>query len=160
MAGTHASEGNRTPVSSPRLLRQDLDREVLHLASNHPPVVANGEKRTNGEALELGAAVFRPRKVIRLFRPLKRTALLARQPCARQFFAMADYYTRLAESLVKRKGQVIAVDFDGPLHLEPQTLTAVSDDDAVAKARELLHKHNIELWDGERLVMCFRARGK
>ena len=54
--------------------------------------------------------------------------------------------------------RLIAVDFDGPLLLEPQTFTAVSDDDAVAKARNLLRDHNIELWDGERLVMCFRAR--
>jgi hypothetical protein len=56
--------------------------------------------------------------------------------------------------------RIIAVDFDGPLNLEPQTISAVSDDDAVGKARELLQKHNIELWDGERLVMCFRPRTK
>src|SRR5215468_308683 len=36
------------------------------------------------EALE--ADVFRLRTVIRLCQPLQRTALLARQPCARQFF--------------------------------------------------------------------------
>jgi hypothetical protein len=56
--------------------------------------------------------------------------------------------------------RLIALDSDGPLHLEPQTISAVSDDDAVAKAMELLQKHNIELWDGERLVMCFRPRGR
>ncbi len=54
--------------------------------------------------------------------------------------------------------RLIAVDFDGPLLLEPQTFTAVNDDDAVAKARNILRDHDIELWDGERLVMCFRAR--
>ena len=53
--------------------------------------------------------------------------------------------------------RLIAVDFDGPLLLEPQTITAINDDDAVVKATELLQKHNIELWEGERLVMCFRA---
>src|SRR6516165_8685480 len=36
--------------------------------------------------LELEADVFRLRTVIRLCQPLKRTALLVRQPCARQFF--------------------------------------------------------------------------
>ena len=30
--------------------------------------------------------------------------------------------------------RLIAVDFDGPLLREPQTFTAVNDDDAVAKA--------------------------
>jgi hypothetical protein len=54
--------------------------------------------------------------------------------------------------------RLIAVDFDGPLHLEPQTFNAANDDDAVAKARPLWRDHNNELWDGERLVMCFRAR--
>ena len=54
--------------------------------------------------------------------------------------------------------RLIAVDFDGPLLLEPQTITAVNDDDAVAKARPLPRDHDIELWDGERLIMCFRAR--
>ena len=54
--------------------------------------------------------------------------------------------------------RLIAVDFDGPLLREPQTFTAVNDDDAVAKARTLLRDHDIELWDGERLVMCFRAQ--
>jgi hypothetical protein len=53
--------------------------------------------------------------------------------------------------------RLIAVDFDGPLLLEPQSFTAVNDDDAVARARKLLQAHDIELWDGERLVMCFRA---
>jgi hypothetical protein len=56
--------------------------------------------------------------------------------------------------------RLIAVDFDGPLLLEPQTITAIHDDDAVAKARPLLRDHDIELWDGERLVMCFRARAR
>src|SRR6516162_11640728 len=36
--------------------------------------------------LEMDADVFRLQRVIRLCRPLKRTALLARQPCACQFF--------------------------------------------------------------------------
>jgi hypothetical protein len=54
--------------------------------------------------------------------------------------------------------RLIAVDFDGPLLREPQTFTAVNDDDAVAKARTFLRNHDIELWDGDRLVMCFRAR--
>jgi hypothetical protein len=36
--------------------------------------------------LELDEAVFRLQTVIRLCQPLHRTALLARQPCARQFF--------------------------------------------------------------------------
>ena len=54
--------------------------------------------------------------------------------------------------------RLIPVDFDGPLHLEPQTFTSIDDDDAVAKAKSLLRDHDIELWDGERLVMCFRAR--
>ena len=53
--------------------------------------------------------------------------------------------------------RLIAVGFDGPLLLEPQSFTAVNDDDAVARARKLLQAHDIELWDGERLVMCFRA---
>jgi hypothetical protein len=55
--------------------------------------------------------------------------------------------------------RLIAVDFDGPLLLEPQTITAINDD-AVVKATELLQKHNMELWDGERPIMCFRARVK
>jgi hypothetical protein len=53
--------------------------------------------------------------------------------------------------------RLIAVGFDGPLLLEPQSFTAVNDDDAVAKARKLIQDHDIERWDGERLVMCFRA---
>jgi hypothetical protein len=56
--------------------------------------------------------------------------------------------------------RLVPVDSDGPLHLESQTISALSDNDAVAKARELVQKHNIELWEGERLVMCFRAREK
>jgi hypothetical protein len=44
--------------------------------------------------------------------------------------------------------RLIPVDFDGPLLLEPQTFTAVNDDDAVAKATTLLRDHNTELWDG------------
>ena len=54
--------------------------------------------------------------------------------------------------------RLIAVDTDGPLLLEPQTFNAVNDDDAVAKARNLLRDHDIELWEEERLIMCFRAR--
>ena len=54
--------------------------------------------------------------------------------------------------------RLIAVDFDGPILDERQEFSAVNDDDAVAKAESLLRDHNIELWDGERLVMCFRAR--
>jgi hypothetical protein len=56
--------------------------------------------------------------------------------------------------------RLIAVDFDGPVLLESQTFAAANDDDAVAKAGSLLRDHNIELWDGERLVMCFRARDR
>jgi hypothetical protein len=63
---------------------------------------------------------------------------------------------REAEASIKTY-RLIAVDFDGPLLLEPQTITAINDDAAVAKVSELLQKHNMELWDGERLVMCFRA---
>jgi hypothetical protein len=39
--------------------------------------------------------------------------------------------------------RLIAVDFDGPLLLEPQTITAINDDDAVAKASKLLEDHDI-----------------
>jgi hypothetical protein len=53
--------------------------------------------------------------------------------------------------------RLVAVDFNGPLLLEPQTFTAVNDDEAVAKAKSFLPDHDIELWDGDRLVMCFRA---
>jgi hypothetical protein len=52
--------------------------------------------------------------------------------------------------------RLIPVDFDASLH--PESHTAGNDDDVVAKARTLLRDHNIELWDGERLVMCLRAR--
>jgi hypothetical protein len=54
--------------------------------------------------------------------------------------------------------RLIAIDFDGPLLLEQQTFAAINDDEAVAKARNILREHDIELWDGGRLVMCFRAR--
>ena len=56
-----------------------------------------------------------------------------------------------------RTYRVVPVDSNGPLLVEPQTFTAIDDDDAVAKAKSLLWNHDIELWDGERLVMCFRA---
>ena len=49
--------------------------------------------------------------------------------------------------------RLIAVDFDGPLLSEPQIFTAINDDDAVTKARNFLRDHNIELWEGERLVI-------
>jgi hypothetical protein len=38
--------------------------------------------------------VFRLQTVIRLCRPLQRTALLARQPCARQFFGNLQVHLR------------------------------------------------------------------
>jgi hypothetical protein len=53
--------------------------------------------------------------------------------------------------------RLVAVDRDGPLLRDPQTFTALNDDDAVAKAKNLIRDDDIELWDGERLVMCFRA---
>ena len=56
--------------------------------------------------------------------------------------------------------RLYAVTVDGRVDQSPQLIEAINDDKAVEKARALAGGRDVELWHGDRLVMCLRPPGK
>ncbi len=74
-------------------------------------------------------------------------------------FSRLQYRSQPGREIVQAY-RLYAVNAEGRIDQPPSVIEAGNDDEAVAKAKALLNGRDVELWLGDRLVMCLRPPGK